>query len=87
MRMKIVYYYLSNIVRINTAFIYCDNLEFRDIINFLKYYRPFNLFLFMSFYLDIFYINKFIIEFINPNLKITSLDTKRLLYTIVLFMI
>ena len=37
----------------------------------------------MSFYLDIFYINKFIIEFVNPNLKITPLDTKRLLYTIV----
>jgi len=59
MRMKIVYYYLSNIVKINIVFIYCDNLGFRDIINFFKYYR---LLIYMSFYLNIIYFIFYIVS-------------------------
>jgi len=59
MRMKIVYYYLSNTVKINIVFIYCDNLGFRDIINFFKYYR---LLIYMSFYLNIIYFIFYIVS-------------------------
>jgi len=42
-----IYYYFQILEGSHTAFIYCDNLGFRDIINFLKYYKPFNLYVFL----------------------------------------